>query len=76
MCFYWKCGTKVLIGACDISLIISDKNSSKMFLNTRQNYGPSYTDDNLNEAPFTLSFLPWKKLIDEKQKLSWGHSIE
>ena len=39
---------------CDVSLIISDKNLCKRFVNNL-NYGSSYTKDNMNEVPLTLS---------------------
>ena len=47
------------MGVCDVSLIISDKNT---FQKT-QNYGSYCIEDEINEAPFSLPTLPWGNLV-------------
>ena len=52
---------KVSKGAWKFSLIISDKNRSKVFSNNSWNYGSSYPEDNLNKASLILSASLHKK---------------
>ena len=48
------------MGVCDVSLIHSHQIPCRMFSNNPQNYGSSYNEDNINEAPLTLSVLHWE----------------
>ena len=47
------------MGVCDVSLITSDKSPRKMW----NKYGSSYVEDNINEAPLTLSVSPWENWV-------------
>lgn len=59
ICFFQKKSVrKVLVVVSNVSLIISNKITFKMFYQiTNKNYG-SYAEDDINEAPLTLSDLP------------------
>ena len=74
MRFSLKSWRKVLMGVCDVSLIISDENPCKLFSNNSQNYGSSYTEYNINKALLILC-LALGKLSDEK-KNSLSHLIK
>ena len=61
--FCSKCWTRILMGVCDVSLIISHEIPCKMFSNNPQNCGSSHTEDKINEAPLTLSVLLWENQL-------------
>ena len=61
---YWR---KVLMGVCDVSVIISDKNICK---NIFINYGSSYTEDNINEAPLTLSVSHLENQLEKNENFN------
>ena len=48
---------------CNVSLVIFDKNSCKIFLNNSLNYGSFYTKDNINQTSLTLFVLPWENWV-------------
>ena len=43
------------MGVCEVSLIISDKNPSKIFSNNSKNLGSSYTEDIISEVSLSLT---------------------
>ena len=54
------------MGVCIVSLIISGKNSCKIFSNNSQNYSSFYTEDSINKMSLTLSVLPQQNQIMKK----------
>ena len=67
MSFTSKICRKVWTGDCNISLIIFDKNSCKMFSNTHKTMIFFYAEDNTNEASLTLPRLG---------KIDWQNQIK
>ena len=56
---------KVLMGDCNVSIIISNKDSDSF-----------YTEDNINEVPLTVAVLSWANQVMKNKKLSQSHPIK
>ena len=62
---------KVLMGVCNVSPIILNKNPCKIFLNNLKNYSSSYTEDNTNDKG-DIPYLPCFNKIVMKTKKFYG----
>ena len=53
------------MGDCNVSIIISNKDSDSF-----------YTEDNINEVPLTVAVLSWANEVMKNKKLSQSHPIK